>query len=153
MLAPRTASVTCLDISARVVQTNRERLDGVQNVHFVQGDMHELPFEDAHFDHALLLSSLAYTRDPVRVLTEAARVLVPGGRLSSVSLTAHEHAEIVRSYGHLNNGFTPEQLSAFAAEAGLDVHHCGISGRQRRPPHFETITLYATRQSTLGAQP
>jgi ArsR family transcriptional regulator len=152
MLAPRTTTVTCLDISARVVQTNRERLEGFQNVDFVQGDMHALPFDDGQFDHALLLSSLAYTRDPVQVLTEAARVLVPGGRLSSVSLTAHEHAEIVRSYGHLNNGFTVAELCGFAEAAGLSVHHCGVSGRERRPPHFETITLYATRPSTLGAQ-
>lgn len=145
VLAKRTAAVTCLDISARVVQTNRERLSDLENVRFVQGDMHTLPFEDAHFDHALLIASLAYTEDPARVLAEAARVLVDGGRLSAVALKTHPHETIVQSYGHLNCGFEADQLREIATQAGLDVVHCAVSGRERRPPHFETITLYATR--------
>jgi len=145
MLASRADAITCVDISARIIQTNRDRLQGLGNVSFVLGDMHKLPFDDGQFEHALLLSSLAYTRHPGAVLAEATRVMVDGGVLAAVALRKHPHAEIVRSYGHLNDGFTPDQLRGLAEQAGLVVQHCAVSGRERRPPHFETITLYATR--------
>lgn len=151
MLAAQATSITCLDISARVVQTNRNRLSQLNNVQFVQGDMHKLPFEDGRFQHALLLSSLAYTQDPQTVIAEATRVLAPGGRLAAVALHSHPHADIVQGYGHLNTGFSPQQLRTHAERAGLIVQYCAISGRERRPPHFETITLYAIRPSTSGA--
>jgi SAM-dependent methyltransferase len=156
LLADRTDQVTCVDISARVVQTNRERLSSLENVRFVQGDMHALPFEDGQFQHALLLSSLAYTRSPLQVLAEASRVLADGGQLAAVALRKHPHAAIVQSYGHLNDGFEPEELRALAEEVGLVVAHCALTGRERRPPHFETITLYAARAPRVagsGASP
>ena len=41
------------------------------------GDLHALPFPDGRFDHVLLLNVLTYTKEPVSVLREAARVLRP----------------------------------------------------------------------------
>ena len=146
LLSGQATSITCVDISDKVVGTNRRRLSHLQNVSFLQGDMHAIPLPDGSFDHALLLSSLSYTATPRQVLAEASRLLIPGGRLAVVVLHQHNHHSAVSSYNQLNNGFTVEAISEMATTTGFAVDRCEVSGRERRPPHFEFITLYAHRR-------
>jgi len=44
------------------------------------GDGYQLPFADRSFDIVLLVAVLEHTREPWRILSEARRVLKPGGR-------------------------------------------------------------------------
>lgn len=145
LLAPRAAAITCIDISKAVVAAGTRRLAHLDNVKFVHGDMHELPVPDASFEQALILAGLCYAADPVRVLGEMYRALVPGGDLVIVDLCAHPHADVVRRYGHMQNGFPPKELHRALVSAGFLVDVCGPSGRERRPPHFEILTAYARR--------
>lgn len=145
LLAPRARSVTCLDISERVVAAGQERLSPHGNVRFEQGDMHELPLEDASADTVLLLHALTYTKRPERVFAEVARVLRPGGQLLAVTLARHRHEKAVAPYDHLNLGFTPKALGKLASAAGLEVHHCALSAVEKRPPNFSVLTLLALR--------
>jgi len=146
LLSAQAAAVTCVDISEKVVTTNRRRLSHLENVRFIQGDMHAIPLPAATFEHALLLSSLSYTATPQAVLAEAARLLVSGGKLSVIALKTHEHTDVIASYNQLNRGFSIESLSKMAEATGFDIDRCEVSGRERRPPHFEFITLYAHRR-------
>ncbi|HEV2912731.1 MAG TPA: methyltransferase domain-containing protein [Pyrinomonadaceae bacterium] len=54
--------------------------DAVENLHFVQGDAHALPFTDESFSTVYCRYLLEHVADPVRVLREMRRVLRPGGR-------------------------------------------------------------------------
>lgn len=47
----------------------------------VRGDIHALPFQDQSFDLVTCQTVLIHAADPVRMLTEARRVLRPGGKL------------------------------------------------------------------------
>jgi SAM-dependent methyltransferase len=143
LIAPRAASVTCLDISEKVVAAGRARLKRLPHVRFLVGDMHALPFEDDSFDAALLLNALSYTERPGRVMAEVARVLAPGGVLVGIALREHAHRDAVGPYNHLNSGTSPAVLAALAADAGLAVDLCAVTSRERRSPHFEIITLHA----------
>lgn len=143
LLAPHAASVTCVDISPRVVSLAHARLIGVAGLSVVQGDMHDLPFPDQAFDHALMLASLCYSDRPALALAEAARVLVPGGRLVAVTLHHHAHKAEVARYDHANLGFTPGELSRLAIAAGLSVTLCAVTGRERRAPQHQVLTLHA----------
>ncbi|HTQ13268.1 MAG TPA: methyltransferase domain-containing protein [Rhizomicrobium sp.] len=71
-----------LDIAER-----RLRRKGLTNYERHQGDAKALPFADASFDAAFLVTVLGEVGDPARALSEAARVLRPGGRLSVSELT------------------------------------------------------------------
>lgn len=146
LVAPRARSVTCLDLSPRVVEAARRRLGHDPRIRLQVGDMHALPFPDAHFDHVMLVNSLSYAGDPGRVMAEAARVLRPGGELVAVALKRHEHKEWSDKYNHVQAGFEPTALRARFEEHGLDVSFCEVTSRERRAPHFEVITLYATRE-------
>lgn len=141
MLAPRVGSYTGVDRSDKILAAARGRLGESPRVRFVRGDMHELPFEDASFDHALLFHVLGYSHDAAQALREAARLLRSGGELTIITLAAHRRASVTDSYGHVNQGFKVQELEALVTGAGLRVERCGITSRERRKPHFEVITV------------
>jgi SAM-dependent methyltransferase len=145
LLAPRAQSIVCLDISERIVAAARERLRGRRNVRVDTGDMHALPVADASADLVLLLNALTYSEAPARALAEAARVLRPGGRVLATTLSRHEHAAAVRPFGHVNLGFRREDLRRHCTGAGLQVVSLERGTRERRPPHFEILTLLAVK--------
>lgn len=145
LLAPQARSITCLDISRRVVDAGQTRLASYTNVRFEQGDMNDLPLPDDSADTLLLLHALTYTRTPERAFSEAARVLRPGGQLLAVTLAEHRHEKAVAPFDHQNLGFSPETLEDLCATAGLDAAHCAVSAVEKRPPHFSVLTLLATR--------
>lgn len=145
LLAPRARSVTCIDISRRVVAAGQQRLAACPNARFEHGDMHDLPLQDETVDTVLLLHALTYTKDPRRVFEEAARVLRPGGQLLALTLGAHRHEKAVAPYDHLNLGFEPQALRRLAEAAGLAVDHCAIGSVEKRPPNFAVLALRAAR--------
>ena len=149
LLAPRSQQVTCLDISETVLAAARRRLAGFANIELKRGDMHALPFADAGkdsgFDVVFALHALAYSSQPEKVLSEAARVLKPGGQLVVAALHRHPHAETMRAYDHVNLGFEPEALSELLKQAGLRVESCQVTSQETRPPYFEVITAVARR--------
>ncbi|MEM1416776.1 MAG: metalloregulator ArsR/SmtB family transcription factor [Myxococcota bacterium] len=151
LLAPRCASYVGLDRSAKVLAAARARLASQTHVRFVQGDMESLPFEAEAFDDVLLFHVLSYAADPALALTEAARVLRPGGRLVVTTLGAHRHAEITAAYGHRNEGFAPPALTRALERAGLRVAECTITSRERKNPGFEVITAVAERPPAADA--
>ncbi len=67
LLAPRAKSVTCLDRNEKMVEGARTRLAKVKNVSICLGDVHELPFPDATFDHVMLFNILTQATTPARV--------------------------------------------------------------------------------------
>jgi len=151
MLASRCRSISCLDVSAKVLQAARQRLTSLDNVHFASGDIHALPFPDAHFDHVLFLNVLPYSKDPAQALREGARVLRPGGDLLVSTLADHDHADITSAYGHVNKGFRPSTLRRWLADqAGLVVERCEITSHEKRQPNFAILSAFAHKPGTLA---
>lgn len=145
LLAPHSEEYVCVDASARVVAAAGERLRRFANVRVMEGDMHALPFEDAHFDLVVLMHALTYATQPAMAVAEAARVLRPGGRLLLCSLARHEHRAVVQAFGHINLGFAAKDLRRFAEKAGLRIASSESVTREKRPPHFEVISLIAIK--------
>ncbi|MEL1264618.1 metalloregulator ArsR/SmtB family transcription factor [Pseudoxanthomonas putridarboris] len=146
LLSPHASRYVCVDTSARVVAAAGERLRRFPNVEVREGDMHALPFKDNSFDLVVLMHALTYSAKPAQAVAEAARVLRKGGRLLLSSLARHEHRAVVEAYGHVNLGFTEKELRKFAEKAGLDIANAETVTRERRPPHFEVISLTAVKE-------
>ena len=147
LLAPHSNRYVCLDSSTKVVLAASERLRRLENVEVREGDMHTLPFAAAQFDLVVLMHALTYSEHPAQAVAEAARVLRPGGRLLLTSLARHEHRQAVEAFGHVNLGFAEKELQKFVAKAGLDLISSQTVTPERRPPHFEVITLMAHKPS------
>jgi ArsR family transcriptional regulator len=145
LLAPHARRYVCVDASPRVVEAASERLRRYPNVEVREADMHALPFEADSFDLVVLMHALTYAAKPAHAVAEAARVLKPGGRLLLSSLARHEHRAVVEAYGHANLGFSAKELKRFVEKAGLKVQAADTVTREKRPPHFEVISLIASR--------
>jgi ArsR family transcriptional regulator len=145
LLAPHAKSILCLDASERVVTAARARLKPFANVEVRLGDMHALDVGSRRFDLALLTHALTYSEQPGKAIAEAARVLRPGGRLMATTLARHAHRKAVEPFDHRNLGFREDELRDFAAKAGLKVLGCERITRERRPPHFEVLSLLARK--------
>lgn len=81
-LAPRVARVVGLDLTPEMLDQAREVASerGVGNVEWVLGDAEELPFPDASFDLWVSRAAPHHFHHLERSLSEASRVLRPGGR-------------------------------------------------------------------------
>ncbi len=145
LLSPHAKRYVCIDTSTRVVAAAGERLRRFPNVEVREGDMHALPFKDGSFDLVVLMHALTYSAKPAQAVAEAARVLRRGGRLLLSSLGKHEHKSVVEAYGHVNLGFSEKELRKFAEKAGLDIANAETVTRERRPPHFEVVSLTAVK--------
>ena len=141
LLAPHSGRYVCIDSNPRVVAAASERLRRFANVDVRAGDMHALPFDDESFDLVVLMQALTYAAKPAQAVAEAARVLRHGGRLLLSSLDRHGHRNVAEAYGHVNLGFSARELRKFAEKAGLQVANLEPVTRERRPPHFEVISL------------
>jgi DNA-binding transcriptional ArsR family regulator len=148
LVAPRARSVTCLDKSEKVIAAAKKRLSRLSSVRFELGDMHALPFDEGSFDVVMLMNCLTYADSSETVLRESARVLRPDGALTGVTLKRHDHERVVSTFGHLNQGFQPDQLASQLAGVGLEVERCEVTSREKRPPHFEVITFHASRKTS-----
>jgi SAM-dependent methyltransferase len=79
--------LTGIDIEPRQLEFARGHLDraGVEAT-LAEADALALPFEDESFDHVWMMWFLEHVADPVGVLREAQRVLVPGGAITAIEV-------------------------------------------------------------------
>ena len=119
MIAPFVGRVVAIDRSPEMLEAARDRLSDSPNVEVLEGELESLPAEEAAFDVALLVLVLHYVVDPERALTEARRVLKPGGRLVIVDMREHGREEYRQTMGHLWPGFGEKQMTDWIEAAGF----------------------------------
>jgi SAM-dependent methyltransferase len=132
LAADRGATVTGLDASSGLLERARRRIPGAPLVH---GELEELPFADGSFDIVTGFNSFQYAARPTAALTEAVRVLAPGGRILYLNWAPPEQCEAaayLAAIGALLPPSPPDAPGPFALsdhdaiarvfdEAGLDV--------------------------------
>ena len=89
LLGSRAQRAVGVDIDADARQLARAELllAGVENCSLRKGDMYDLPFADGEFDTVILDDVLGDAARPMVALTEARRILKPGGRLLLLAKT------------------------------------------------------------------
>jgi len=101
---------------------------GVSNVEFLRGQIEAIPLPDASVDVVISNCVVNLSPDKPAVLTETARVLVPGGRVgitdivADEGLTAEERAERGSWAGCIAGALTVSEYERLLAAAGfIDV--------------------------------
>lgn len=110
----------------------------------IEAGFDDLPFRDATFDLAIYNSSIHYSPDYRRTLTEALRCLRPGGRIvimDSPVYTKREHGEQMRAERHAffqrRYGFRSDAVPSIEYFDEATLHslaaELGIQWRRLRP--------------------
>jgi ArsR family transcriptional regulator len=148
MLAEIAESVTAVDISREMLRQLAQRAErqGLANLETVEGELEDLPLPDNAFDVAVLSQALHHADDPARALTEACRVLVPGGRLLVIDLLAHTEEWVREKLQHRQLGFGEVELESLLVRAGLSDVCVQRAARDPQPPHFMTLVASGTRR-------
>lgn len=147
LLAQRASRVIAVDSSANMIEVGREQAqrNGIQNVEFRLGDMEELPIADAEVELVFYSQSLHHALHPERALAEAARILVPGGRVVILDLARHRFEEAREIYADEWLGFSEAELEEMLAKAGFTGVETSIVDRESEPPQFQTVLAVATK--------
>jgi len=102
--AQRGARVTALDFSVAMVEMARSQNPEIE---FREGDAGALPFADGSFDAVVMNFGMLHLAQPERAVSEALRVLRPGGRYAFTVWAKPEEAvgfgiilEAVRKHGN-----------------------------------------------------
>jgi ArsR family transcriptional regulator len=144
MLSEVASTVTAVDISTEMLDQLRQRAarKGITNVETVAADIEDLPLSDATYDYVVMSQALHHARHPERALAEAARILVPGGRLLVIDLLAHTEEWVRDQLHHVHLGFTEQALGELLQGARFERIRLQRAARDPQPPHF--MTLVAT---------
>jgi SAM-dependent methyltransferase len=148
MLAEIAESITAVDISPEMLRQLAQRAErkGLTNLEMVEGELEDLPLPDCSFEVAVLSQALHHADDPARALTEACRVLAPGGRLLVIDLLAHTEEWVREKLQHRHLGFGEVELESLLLQAGLSEVSVQRAARDPQPPHFMTLVASGTRR-------
>ena len=123
LFAPRADVAVGIDRSSDMLRLARVKLEaaGIGGATLRQGDMYALPLADSSADSIILHQVLHYAQQPGAAISEAARVLSPGGRLLVIDFAQHDRAELREQDAHLRLGFADDAMRGWFAAAGLDL--------------------------------
>ncbi|MCE2522398.1 MAG: metalloregulator ArsR/SmtB family transcription factor [Rhodobacteraceae bacterium] len=110
-----------IDLSREMLAVARHNLDkdGLRHCRVRQADMNQLPFANNRFDAVTLHMVLHYSERPAQVLSEAARVLNPGGRVIVVDFAPHSMTVLLDQHSHRWPGFEESVVKCWFSAAGL----------------------------------
>jgi ArsR family transcriptional regulator len=135
--ASRWASkVIAVDRSKAVLNRARRLAERrkVSNVVWKRGELERLPVPDESVDVALLSQALHHADDPAAALREAARILVPGGRVLVLDLREHDETWVHQRLGDKWPGFADDKLKELLRAAGLVDLKLTVGARRAGDP-------------------
>jgi ArsR family transcriptional regulator len=150
LLARQAHYVFCIDRSAKMVEVGSRiaRENGIDNLEYKLGDIEKVPLPDECVDLSLLSQSLHHAAHPQRAVSEAARILRPGGLLVILELKDHNFEKAREMYADLWLGFGENDLYTWLKNCGLTKIETQIVTREAVEPHFETVLAVAHKPAS-----
>lgn len=142
----KNADITCLDYSEQMMESARKRAEEmhIPNIHFVQGDVGKLPFEDESFDAVLSLNGFHAFPDKEAAWMETYRVLKPGGIFTGCfyaeGLTKRTDL-LIRTFYVRSGFFTPPFETPESLERRLKNMYSEVS-----VSHVQSIAVFQCRK-------
>ena len=130
---PGAGTVVGVDVAASLLDRARTLAAELDNATFEEADARSLPFADESFDVVVFDSTLTHVPGPDRALSEAFRVLRPGGRLAafdgdysttSVALGDDDPLQAcvdAMMAASVNDRWLARRLPALVREAGFEI--------------------------------
>ena len=144
LFGPSATQSLGIDRSPEMLRLARVKLAeaGLAGAELRQGDMYALPLPSGSAETVIIHQVLHYAQNPAAAVSEAARLLTPGGRLVVVDFAPHEREELRSRDAHVRLGVADEAVLKYFDEAGLEG---------RVVAHLEggelTVTIWAGERS------
>jgi len=136
-----------IDRSREMLAIARDRLErrSLHNCEVRLGDLAALDLADNGFDVVVLHHVVHFLDDPHRALTEAGRVLRPGGTLAIVDFMPHLRTHLADDHAHRRLGVSTTEIVSWAEPAGFGPVHELIFDSP--PAHDDelAVALWTTR--------
>jgi len=149
LLAECAKKVIAVDTSAKMIEFGREqaRRHGVANIEYRLGDMEEIPIDDGAVDLVFFSQSLHHALHPGRAVSEAHRILAPGGRIVILDLAKHRFEEARELYADEWLGFSESELEAMLLQAGFTQVQTSVVHKEPETPQFQTLLAVGSKQA------
>lgn len=147
LLAARARRVIAVDSSEKMLEVARDQAarHGATNIDFRQGDMEEIPIDSASVDLVFFSQSLHHALHPQQALAEAARILVPRGRVVILDLARHRFEEARELYADQWLGFGEAELEEMLEKAGFENSTVAVVDKDPDAPQFQTLLAIAEK--------
>ena len=148
LLAQNAQRVIAVDSSEKMVEFgSKSALDNnLGNFEFRLGDMEAAPLADGEVDVAFFSQSLHHALHPQRAVSEAWRILKPGGRIAVLDLARHQFEEAREMYADTWLGFSEVELRRYLQGAGFTELQTAVVHRESEPPYFETVCALGVKR-------
>ena len=112
-----------IDNNSHMLKVARHKLAESQFSHISvrQGDLHATPLEACMADLVTLHQVLHYLDDPLEAIMEAARLLLPHGKILIADFAAHQYEAFRTDYAHRRLGFDDRDIQSWLGGAGLEL--------------------------------
>lgn len=147
LLARGARHVIAVDNSEKMVEFGAElaREHGFKNLEYRLGDIEDIPIADEEVEVALFSQALHHAVHPQRAVSEAFRILKPGGRIVILDLVSHTYEQARDLYAHEWLGFAEVEIHEMLSEAGFSAIHVSVVAREKEAPNFQTMLAQATK--------
>ncbi|MCX5515907.1 ArsR family transcriptional regulator [Kaistia algarum] len=149
LFAPIYRKAVGIDASTAMLAVARANLDeaGIHNAQIRHGDIMKLPMPRDSFDVVTIHQVLHFLDDPAEALSEAARVLRPGGRLLVVDFAPHALEFLRERHAHRRLGFAREAMAGWIEKAGLSLAETVDLGGSNKEQL--TVTIWLARDPRI----
>lgn len=139
-----------VDASREMLAVARANLEksGISKASIRLGDIFNLPLESGGFDLVTIHQVLHYLDEPQFAISEAARMLRPGGRLVIVDFAPHGIDALRSEHHHARLGFSQDAMAEWLNAAGLEV----VKTRDLQPEKGDealTVTIWLARDRRI----
>ena len=123
LFSPIVAEAEGIDFSHRMLTVARANLESAnaRNARVRFGNVTSVPFADSSADLVIIHQVLHFLDAPADAITEAGRVLAPGGRLLVIDFAPHDLEFLRADHAHHRLGVRHDALQSWAADAGLSL--------------------------------
>ena len=138
LIGKRAKMAVGLDLSQNMLNIARANVSkaGLDKVELRHGDIFATRLPAASADLVLVHQVLHYLADPAAAVAEAARLVMPGGRLLIIDFAPHELERLREEHQHRRLGFADDEIRRWLTEAGLTP-----SAVVALPPDSEGLTV------------
>lgn len=141
LLAHRCKMVYAIDNSEAIIEfgTHKLKEKGIENLKFILGGIEKVPLEDQSVDVALMSQSLHHAVKPELAISEAWRILRPGGRLLILDLLKHDFEDAESLFGDLWLGFSEADIHRWLRHKGFQNISVDVVATESQSPAFSTV--------------